>query len=1349
MGNTTEFSRAAKLVLESVRTDANVNVSVFETNIRVVGGLISAHMLLSRVPGEKLDPNWPCSGPLLQLAQDMADRLLPAFNTKTGMPFGTVNLRYGVHRGETPVTCTAGVGTFVVEFGSLSRLTGNPEYERLALRALDALWATRSPIGLVGNHINVNTGQWTAVDAGIGAGIDSYFEYLVKGAYLFQRPHLMAQFNKYVHAVNTHVRKEDWFYWVNMHKASTTMPVYQSLEAFWPGLLTMVGDVEDAARIMLQYSHVIRQFGFPPEFFNVQNLETIDKRAAFPLRPEMAESLMYLYRATEDPIFLQLGAQMVDAIEHSARTPCGYATVNNVNDHSQEDRMESFFLAETTKYLYLLFDPENFIHNDGSQYKTIETKHGECVYESGGYIFNTEAHPVDPGIIRCCSTAKKEHDLLKKWEDNLDISDIFGPKMKNYKLQVDEKLQGQLKEDEKKFVEKHDFGREDIEFEIDPEFKKQADELKRQKELKMVEFTKKNGSKSGKRGRKRPKKLNPSKERKTKKVKIEIEGKVDEARKLEPFEKLFQQAAKIDKDHQDQGKPSKIFEQVQQIVGSIVQEITPSIYEKLAQMNEELLASVVVKRSVVEAISVVYARCKNCCHLLDQVGFSVAYRIMQHYLHQNYFYPKRQISFVRSPACFLEDEPRIEDHYLNIKPEIDISQLAEDDAIHEEAFHFLPTFSPGSFEFSDVSHLAFRLLLAPPRPFETRFLGDRLVNHRRTNYGLFYPIINATTEIKGSGVSTYTTRTHTCGELRKKNIGERVKVVGWLARRRMDKFIVLRDAYGLVQARVPDDFKFGESSIKDLPYETVLEVEGQVTGRGKDANSQMETGEIEIEIDKLRILNKAIKLPMRPNLNASNQTRMKYRYVDLRSDYMQRALRLRSQVVHSMRKFLVEQRKFVDVETPTLFRRTPGGAAEFLVPAPPPNQGLCYSLPQSPQQFKQLLMVGGIDRYFQIARCYRDELSKGDRQLEFTQVDLELSFTTQEGVMKLVEELIYHSWPEESMDLRPQIPFPKLSFKEAMSKYGSDKPDMRFDWHIQDCELLVEPLRALDPAAENSSNFTVKLMVCRGAADSVNGPNIKEWKRLTENHSLVAPFTVYAGTKKNWMKGVDAANVKSLFEIAAEDAIILSWGNEENVTWTLGQLRNYVAETKGIRMKREVTAHWIVDFPLFTKEDGKLASTHHPFTAPVNEHLSYLDSSDISVWNSITGQHYDLVMNGVELGGGSIRIHNSDLQRRVLDILGEPTEQLEHLLQALESGAPPHGGFALGLDRFISMLVGHGNPLVPVREVIAFPKSKEGRDLMCDAPAEPDEAQLGRYAIKFTKTNEAEDIAKEVVETLT
>ncbi|KAL3984861.1 Glycosyl hydrolase 47 family protein [Acanthocheilonema viteae] len=443
MGNETEFMRASEIILRTVKVDMNVNVSVFETNIRVIGGLISAHMLSGRVKGMALEPGWPCSGPLLRLAERFAQKLVPAFKSGTGMPYGTINLRHGLHKNETPITCTAGVGTMLLEFGTLSHITnlqckfgkvstnvlflGNPYYEQVALKALDALWKLRSPLNLVGNHINVETGEWTATDAGIGAGVDSYFEYLAKAALLFQRPELMKQFKTYVKAINKYIRKDDWFVWISMTSGELSMPIFQSLESFWPGLLALTGDVDDAQRIIYQYSQVIRQYGFPPEFFNLPKQEAVSKRAGYPLRPEFVESLYYIYRATKDPLLLEIAAEVVDAIEFSCRTNCGYATIVSTEHHSVEDRMESFFLSETTKYLYLLFDPDNFINADGTTARIIETPNGQCIIDAGGYIFNTEAHPLDPAIVYCCS-AKRNRDLemIARFENNIDFISLAG-----------------------------------------------------------------------------------------------------------------------------------------------------------------------------------------------------------------------------------------------------------------------------------------------------------------------------------------------------------------------------------------------------------------------------------------------------------------------------------------------------------------------------------------------------------------------------------------------------------------------------------------------------------------------------------------------------------------------------------------------------------------------------------------------------------------------------------------------------------------------------------------------------------------------------------------------------------
>lgn len=407
MGNYTEFQRVVKILTSKANFDANINVSVFETNIRIIGGLISAHLLSHRA-GVTLEPGWPCNGPLLQLAEDVAKRLITAFDTKSGMPYGTVNLRHGVPMGETAVTCTAGIGTFILEFGTLSRLTGDPLYEEVAMNALYSLYEHRSPLGLYGNHIDILTGHWTAQDAGIGAGVDSFFEYLVKGSILLQKPELMKIFWEARRSIDKYLKREDWYLWVSMTKGQVTLPVFQSLEAYWPGVLSLIGDTSSAMKTLHNYHQVWQQYGFTPEFYNIAQTEAGTNRENYPLRPELIESIMYLYRATGDPQLISMGVDILRSIQHSAKTPCGYATIKDVRDHRKEDRMESFFLAETTKYLYLLFDPDNFIHNQGDNGIVVNTPNGECIVEAGGYIFNTEAHPIDPSALYCCHDKPKE-----------------------------------------------------------------------------------------------------------------------------------------------------------------------------------------------------------------------------------------------------------------------------------------------------------------------------------------------------------------------------------------------------------------------------------------------------------------------------------------------------------------------------------------------------------------------------------------------------------------------------------------------------------------------------------------------------------------------------------------------------------------------------------------------------------------------------------------------------------------------------------------------------------------------------------------------------------------------------
>ncbi|XP_074148584.1 ER degradation-enhancing alpha-mannosidase-like protein 2 [Sminthopsis crassicaudata] len=418
LGNVTEFQRVVDVLQESVDFDIDVNASVFETNIRVVGGLLSAH-LLSKKAGIEVEAGWPCSGPLLRMAEEAARKLLPAFQTPTGMPYGTVNLMHGVNPGETPVTCTAGIGTFIVEFATLSSLTGDPIFEDVARRALKGLWKSRSDIGLVGNHIDVVTGKWVAQDAGIGAGVDSYFEYLVKGAILLQDKELMSMFLEYNKAIRNYTRFDDWYLWVQMYKGTVSMPVFQSLEAYWPGLQSLIGDIDNAMRTFLNYYTVWKQFGGLPEFYNIPQGYTVEKREGYPLRPELIESAMYLYQATRDPTLLELGRDAVESIEKISKVDCGFATIKDLRDHKLDNRMESFFLAETVKYLYLLFDPTNFIHNNGSTFDAVITPYGECILGAGGYVFNTEAHPIDPAALHCCRKQKEEQweveDLMREF----------------------------------------------------------------------------------------------------------------------------------------------------------------------------------------------------------------------------------------------------------------------------------------------------------------------------------------------------------------------------------------------------------------------------------------------------------------------------------------------------------------------------------------------------------------------------------------------------------------------------------------------------------------------------------------------------------------------------------------------------------------------------------------------------------------------------------------------------------------------------------------------------------------------------------------------------------------------
>eukprot|EP00795_Rhopilema_esculentum_P001392 gene1392-15803_t len=412
MGNSSEFLRVVKIIEDEMTFEKDINVSVFETNIRVIGGLLSAHLLMNKAT-TVLEPGWPCQGKLLNLAKKAAEKLLPAFNTSTSMPYGTVNLLKGVPEGETTITCTASVGTFILEFATLTQLTGDQRFEAAAMEALESLYKKRSTKGLVGNHIDVSDGRWTAVDSGIGAGVDSYFEYLVKGGIMFGETKLIDMFRELNKKIHKYLKFDDWYVWVHMEKSSISLPVFQSLDAYWPGLQTLLGDIGEASRTLFKYHSVWKKFGFTPEFYQIASTETFHGREGYPLRPELIESTMYLYQATKDPYYLQIGVDILESIERHTRTPCGYATVRNVNTHELEDRMESFFLAETTKYLFLLFDEDNFIHkSDGSIFSPRPNEPTQCLMGSLGYIFNTEAHPLDIGAVGCCRNFNRTSNTL-------------------------------------------------------------------------------------------------------------------------------------------------------------------------------------------------------------------------------------------------------------------------------------------------------------------------------------------------------------------------------------------------------------------------------------------------------------------------------------------------------------------------------------------------------------------------------------------------------------------------------------------------------------------------------------------------------------------------------------------------------------------------------------------------------------------------------------------------------------------------------------------------------------------------------------------------------------------------
>lgn len=593
------------------------------------------------------------------------------------------------------------------------------------------------------------------------------------------------------------------------------------------------------------------------------------------------------------------------------------------------------------------------------------------------------------------------------------------------------------------------------------------------------------------------------------------------------------------------------------------------------------------------------------------------------------------------------------------------------------------------------------------------------------------PCRSAFSSCTNNAVNTYTNRSHTCGELRSSDVGKEVTLYGWLEYQRLDKFGVLRDGYGSVQFLVPDESKKIGDILGKLNLESVIKLRGIVTARPEgQSNKDMGTGDIEIIVQDLDVLNVAkANLPfhIREHAKAKESLRMKYRYLDLRYPKLQHNLRLRSKVIMKMREFLINECAFIEVETPTLFKKTPGGAREFVVPTHNKNQ--YYALVQSPQQLKQLLMVGAIDRYFQVARCYRDEGSRKDRQPEFTQLDLEFSFLEQEHIFPLIENLLVSSWPADLMPI--SVPFPRMKYTEAMERYGTDKPDVSFGSEVHnvtsifanssgESEVLT---KKFGPESKNLNCHSVLFPQKAGHYTKAiqKKLDILAKESFPDVLYLPLPFndsnTWSEKLKKIWPT-LSPEKIAEELGCASGDLLFLAIG-EKKSNLLLGQIRLEFAEAlkkKNVdfgRHKSQFHFLWITDFPLFTKDEatGQIEASHHPFTAPHPDDLPLLLTDPLKV----RGQHYDLVLNGAEIGGGSIRIHNHRLQRQVLEqILNIPTSSLEHLLDALHCGCPPHGGIALGLDRLLAIICGENS----IRDVIAFPKSFESKDLMVGAPCD-------------------------------
>lgn len=576
-------------------------------------------------------------------------------------------------------------------------------------------------------------------------------------------------------------------------------------------------------------------------------------------------------------------------------------------------------------------------------------------------------------------------------------------------------------------------------------------------------------------------------------------------------------------------------------------------------------------------------------------------------------------------------------------------------------------------------------------------------------------------------------RTHMCGALRLEDAGGEVVLAGWLARKRDMGgvvFLDVRDREGLVQVVVhPQDSPEAHAVAEGLKAESVIRIMGTVRRRPEGTqNPALPTGEVEVAASGIEELSRSDTppFPVEDRVDVDESLRLRYRYLDLRRPEMTRILRLRHRMLASIRRFF-DEREFVDVETPMLTKSTPEGARDFIVPSRL-QRGKVYALPQSPQQFKQLLMVAGIDRYYQIARCMRDEDLRADRHWEFTQLDLEMSFVSEEDVYEVLESMFARLW-QEVLGLDLAAPWPRLTYEESMARYGTDKPDTRFGMELADLTTIF---------AGSGFRAFAQVVADGGQIRGFAAPGAAGWSRkdldglVQEAKSRQAGGLVWIAYEggaarspvEKHLSEQEVAAVRAATGAGEGDLALIVAGDPSRVAVALDGIRRIMAERLGLIPEGRWNFLWVTEFPMFewSDEEAKWVAKHHPFTMPATQDLDPATAK---------ARAYDIVLNGYELGSGSIRIHRSDVQSRVFEILGlsreEAEEKFGHMLEAFRYGVPPHGGFAFGLDRVAMMLAGTEN----IRDVIAFPKTSSGQELLTGAPSAPSQEQLDQLGFRF------------------